>query len=815
MGLDRNNNRNIIKNIAKKDLHKNRSLYLFTCMTVALSVALVLTFLLYGFGSAKEKLRRMEERPQVTYEQITQEQLDQIRTRSDILWAGGSLSAGSAKVGTARLVVFYQDAVMADINELKYKGELPDEGMELMLPRDYLERLKLEAAAGDTVSLDLGDGQVRDYVLSGISEAPSKGGGIYRILTSQDVIGLLTGQPSDKIDAAVDMKNATEMSLTEATRKAVQIGAEYGISEDQVKMAESFFNQTSVSRIGTLTIVMLAAVAVLILLSAGIVIKNIFYISVAGKVREYGQLRTIGATQRQVHRLVTREGMILAARGIPFGLVLGGLMGYILVPKGWEWKTALICGIVCVLFGFAGVRLAVRKPARIAARTSPIEAAHYTGYTGKGTGTKNLMRSLNPSHLGVLNLKRSKKKTAMTMCSLVLAGILLGTICTFVVSYKPEQVALSQFPNGEFQVSLTVDQGYGADTSQSSRMKNMVELQKSGLMAEVEEQVQKIDGVRQIRPWYLVEIKHDIFQEEKEGSINGLEEQDFELLKQMNYEGPQTYEELNAQRGVILEVGSNSKLKENPVSIGATFHVTYCDPSGQEVAVEMPVIATYNQNLWQQENKVDYGEIPLSIMGSMLLMPVSQLEQLTGTDSSYGIEIAADPTKAQSVQKALTDLYAESGSLNVMSRLESMDATREMMEPMKIVLYVLAAFLIIFGIINLINTELTNLYSRRREIAVLQAVGMTKRQVSRMLSRESTVYTVVTIAFTVIVGSLMGYGMQYAMENALMVPMEYTFPVIPVLLYVAALLGVQFLLGAYGTRMLARQPLVERIRQAE
>ena len=344
-------------------------------------------------------------------------------------------------------------------------------------------------------------------------------------------------------------------------------------------------------------------------------------------------------------------------------------------------------------------------------------------------------------------------------------------------------------------------------------MKNMAELQKSGLMTEVKEQVQKIDGVMQIRPWYLVEIKQDIFQEEKEGSINGLEEQDFELLKQMNYEGPQTYEELNEQMGVILEVGSNSRLKEHPIHIGDTFHMTYCDPSGQEVVVEMPVIATYNQILWQQANKVDYGEIPLSIMGSMLLMPVSRLEQLTGTDSTYGIEIAADPAKTQTVEKTLTELYAESGNLNVMSKQESMDAYRETMEPMKIVLNVLAAFLIIFGIINLINTKLTNLYSRRREIAVLQSVGMTKRQVSKMLSRESTVYTAVTIAFTVIVGSLMGYGLQYAMENALMVPMDYMFPVIPVLLYVAALLGVQFTLSAYGTRMLARQPLVERIRQ--
>ncbi len=57
-------------------------------------------------------------------------------------------------------------------------------------------------------------------------------------------------------------------------------------------------------------------------IGSGIVIYSIFYISVASSIRNYGQLRTIGTTKRQIKKMVYREGKLLAAIAIPIGLLL-------------------------------------------------------------------------------------------------------------------------------------------------------------------------------------------------------------------------------------------------------------------------------------------------------------------------------------------------------------------------------------------------------------------------------------------------------------------------------------------------------------
>lgn len=59
----------------------------------------------------------------------------------------------------------------------------------------------------------------------------------------------------------------------------------------------------------------MAIIGVIILATAVMVIYSIFYISISGKTREYGQLRTLGMTRKQIRKFVRREGMILAARG--------------------------------------------------------------------------------------------------------------------------------------------------------------------------------------------------------------------------------------------------------------------------------------------------------------------------------------------------------------------------------------------------------------------------------------------------------------------------------------------------------------------
>ena len=126
----------------------------------------------------------------------------------------------------------------------------------------------------------------------------------------------------------------------------------------------------------------IAGVLALILLTGYLIIYNVFQISVAGDIRFYGLLKTIGTTPRQLRRIIRTQALLLSLVGIPMGLLLGWLLGGVLTPV----ITARLDGVTTVvsvsplLFGGAAifalvtVLISCRRPGRLAGKVSPVEA---------------------------------------------------------------------------------------------------------------------------------------------------------------------------------------------------------------------------------------------------------------------------------------------------------------------------------------------------------------------------------------------------------------------------------------------------------
>ncbi|MDE7477583.1 MAG: ABC transporter permease, partial [Lachnospiraceae bacterium] len=74
---------------------------------------------------------------------------------------------------------------------------------------------------------------------------------------------------------------------------------------------------------GNETIMVCAVVCVVVIIFSVIVLYNIFQVGIIQKVQEYGKLKAIGATRKQMKQIIFREGMYLACIGIPLGLLLG------------------------------------------------------------------------------------------------------------------------------------------------------------------------------------------------------------------------------------------------------------------------------------------------------------------------------------------------------------------------------------------------------------------------------------------------------------------------------------------------------------
>ena len=191
----------------------------------------------------------------------------------------------------------------------------------------------------------------------------------------------------------------------------------------------------------------------LVIFTGYLIIYNIFQISVAGDIRFYGLLKTIGTTPRQLKRIIRQQALLLCLIGIPAGLLLGYGIGAVLVPVVLR-STQLDAGITTistspvifvgsVLFALLTVLLSCSKPGKMAARVSPVEATKYTD----AMQTKKKQRSTRGAKLHQMafaNLGRNKKKTVLVVVSLALSVTLFNALCAFVGGFSMEKYVSSK-----------------------------------------------------------------------------------------------------------------------------------------------------------------------------------------------------------------------------------------------------------------------------------------------------------------------------------------------------------------------------------
>ncbi len=812
MGMDSNYNKVVIRRIAKKNHENSRRRDFFAYITIVFSTALMFAFILYILGTKEENLRLAKEATQVSYKDITLLQAETLKNDTRIKWTGLSVIVGSAKVGNTRLKVSWQDEAFMEKNKISYNGNLPLAGNEIMVSQEYLERTGMpQAKPGDIIQLDLGDKVVRDYKLSAVLDIHSVAKNSQEIYVSLPCAIMLSGKDKEEVDAIANMEGALYMDKDTAYKKAAGIAASAEIQEDKIELSDTFFMHTEMSKLGKEDIITLVFVVLLVLISSGIVIYNIFYISITGKVQEYGQMRTMGMTKKQVKSLVIWEGMFIALKGIITGLFAGGIMGYVMIPGGFSIYNFFIAAFVCAFMEFIFVGLSVRKPGKIASEASPVAALGYTGYiTAEIQEKKHIQHSLTPGYLAVLNLKRSKKKSAWTMCSLALAGVLLGTIASYLMSYDPAASVEYSFPGGEYKLSINEMSGFGNDTSLDGRMKMFALLQAENIMGEeLQAEIESIEGVTKVQPWRWITVSTTLWGEERLAGLNGISKEDFELLKEMEYEGPDSYEELLKKPGLVVVNDYYEMLQKNPLSAGDMVPVIYYDGDGQKKKTELPVIAVVKTTSWSRKNKTKH--MPISLSGSSFMMPDTVMDQWAGRNAIYGYEIATEEGLSKNVGIILQELYDMEENLYLDSKAENREYYEKEFFSEKIIYYTLAAFIVLFGIINLVDTVITNLYSRKKEFGILQAVGMSNGQLKKMINKEMLHYTSISVVCTLVFGSILGYALVMAYIQMGM-DMLYSFPWIPILLYIVAIFAVQYILVYYGIKLLQKESIVERMK---
>ncbi len=679
---------------------------------------------------------------------------------------------------------------MLKSQSMPYSGDLPTSEDEIVVQESFLNSLGYSNELGQTIQIPFSDGTIHNFKLTGILNVKTGDIGRYTAIISKESSSTAT----DYYDYYIGLKDAQNISEEDATNYANTLAQQLEISDDNIIIRSTYFNLRDENRGSAMLFYFL--IGFITFIGSGIVIYSIFYISVASSIRNYGQLRTIGTTKQQIKKLVYREGKLLAAIGIPIGLVIGNMIGYFLVPAGWYWLTALYVTIGVGLFTFMIVMIAIRTPVKKAAAVSPIEALRYSDYKGKIKESSVLHRKIIPASLAKMNLSRQKAKSILTILSLSLGGVLVVLVSTMLVSYDGAAEARGRaFPVGEFNIKLNANQSF--DTVHIS----LTQLQQKNLYHDdFEKAIESIDGVTEDVRWYYTDAEYSVNGNSGKW-IQGFRQDEQQNLEKERIAGTIDYDELIAGNGIVL-LQECADLYNIKAALGDTVEVNYKTESGQ--------IHTKAYTVMGIVNKYSYSGFP-----KCFTLPEQLMNEASGMDCTGTISVITDTDKFDTIETALNQLIDGNSDFIMETIKESITYYSGLQQLSFGVLLIVAVIVVCFSLINLINTTITNFLSRRQEIGMLQVIGLNKKQLIKMLCYEGLIYSAFATLVTLILGTGLGFLSVQIVVKTMNPYFYYSFPWSVILLYLAILLIVQFILISYTTGNLKKQSLVEQIRAIE
>lgn len=778
----------IVKKLAKKNLSVDKRRNTLIIITIVLATCLIVATSLYFFYTQKSSLNDADGRYQAVFSDLEMETIENLH-EDDRLQVGVSQLLGMISYGDYKLTVRTMDEQLMQL--AKYpamNGRLPETVNEVAITQAFLTRSGISVEVGGTITLDLGNGN-QQFSVCGILPVETSN---YSLYVSDAFVKENVAAPL--YAAYINVPGTNGWSKSAIQGEISNIAEEHGLKQQQIQYSTYYFSLIQQRSSQYMTVI--AVVGIVIALAAALVTYSLFYVSIIHKTNEYGKLRMIGTTAKQVKRIVYREGRYLSFVGIPCGVVIGEIVGYALVPDGWSIPTALVVGLVAAVFMYFTIAIAVKKPAQTAAKVTPIEALRYSADRNEviSTSTKKLYRPLSANRLAVLNFSRNKKKTALTVCSLGICGILLMGSSAYFNSIDPLNMARESFPYGEIEVELG---GYGAQMYNSIQYYDVQK--ENALTDDILQTIKDTEGVNGVKEYAGSVLDFHIPTGYIEPVVvDGVSNDSQSLLNEYLIEGTADLQEISENNGILLANATWSDVFGWDVSIGE--EITIGLPTGKTVVRKVMGIVDVN---------IPYGGY------NMAFMPVGTLYEMLELDNlNYQFVIDTDDTAWETVKDQVQKLFPNAGGVYITTLNDWTVTFQEKLTEYRTPVYIFVLFIGVFGIINLLNTLVTNVLTRKRELGILQAVGVSGKQLSKMLLVEGLLYTLGVVTLSTTLGTLVGYLICHVFSSmSVFGAVKYHFPLFEMLSYFLLMLVVQMGFSILTIRQIKKQSLVEQIRE--
>jgi putative ABC transport system permease protein len=836
----KNNNGAVIRRLTGRSLKSNKKRNFFIITAIALTTLLIASVFSIGM-SLMESLKMQEIRlmgtvahaavSRPTAAQIEQlNRLDYVKTVSTC--CNVASVKNTAQMSDANLSLFYFDKTEWEKSRTPaytdITGSYPQKENEIMVPLWVLERWGINnPAIGMEIPLTY-------YIERGNTDAPvntvfhlSGWFTSYMHIRSGNIDSILVSEKlAQKYGKTVETDGSATVIFDNSSRVLAyceQLKSDLGVAEDQlVKPVPMYDTDTGTMRTN---LIALFTVIAFFIFTGYLLIYNVLYISVSRDVRFYGLLKTLGTTPKQIRRIVIGQILRLCLIGIPIGAVLALLLSLVVVPAFLSKLASITTGTVvsfspliylgAALFALLTALLGAFRPAKKAAGISPVEAQKFTGLK------VNKSRVYSPAHgkpykMAFRNIFRDRKRAVIVFLSLFLGVTTFITITTLVTSMDTDNYVAS-YVESDFVLQNNTMIGYEGETKQKFNDAFM-------------NTIKSLPGFENLRKtteeWMQLEYSKEEFGEYladyiKKNDADDLTEQDVrknfsgiiagidrEALTALNKTAAKPIDVDAFERGefALLSTGNPSlfqnvpELTISPMNKNKEGVFERSDSKSVKIPLGGFVPVFFE--------RIGYSIAPTVFISNTLMSKLYEEPII----AKVNIDVAKGYDK-----QALDELKEVMKGDYEISRASKLEAQEEL-RGTKMMLYILgggvALILALIGILNFINVMSVGIMVRKQELATFECIGMSWRQVRKMLVNEGIGYAAITLLLVFTAGSAITFGI-FTLFQQQATYAVFTYPFIPVMIVGLAIIAICSITPEITYRSIYRTTIVERLREAE
>ncbi len=800
--------------IAKANVKKDRTRSILIIISIALTTLLLTAVSGAGYGIIRLQLVNAAElygEFYGVYRDVTMESIEEMRRHAAFEEIG--LSADYAEVDSDKTLILTcmdeKARAMSHTENAIVEGRYPEAENEIAAAPMFFRQLGVEdPRIGDRVTIALRTDlrstyKPEEFVICGLLRQGEIETDFMAACTSVKYYEKSVVAADRRYKVLFSLDESLDLTFDNSEEVMRSLAVRCGIDERDVAANNNYLHWRL--NPGTETIAVCALTCAGVVFFSVIVVYNIFQVGVIQKIQEYGRLKAVGATRRQMRQIILREGMYLAGVGVPVGMLLGiaaarAALAVIIKEMNAGGITLKMTGvsvlsvpllILMAALAFVTVWIALRKPMRVVASVSAVEAMRYMDAAGAG-GLRRGRHELNVVTLTLANLASHKKHTVSTILTMGLSCVLFVVLANWLGNMDAEYMARAEVWHGQFQLQLQFrleDEAYPENNLDHI-------LRANPLDEELVQRIWAIPGVTDVRTQRIVYAEQTDAAGERTGDVYGilvLGREDFDRAVRNDEVEGLDYDAMSAQDAVCY--GTEFYLEDGGFEIGKTYHFSLYD-GVQEKVWNPQMIASFRY------------------LGANMAMTRDTYEKMGFTgDTNCDIWIDCAPADAAAVREALERLAEGAEHIRIDSYQDQLAIAKLSTRVTKLPVYLICVIVAFISFMNMANTMITSIVTRKQEFGVLQAVGMTNRQLDQSLQLEGILLSAGTAAVSLVAGIPLGYALfRYCKSNSFAGLGIYHFPVREVLFLLLFMGVLQTVLSFVLSRNVKRESLVERIR---